>query len=176
MAIDITIDTIIDKVFVGFKKITPALVAISLASGSILFLPAKILDLLGLNELPENARTVIGILFLLSTTLIITIVLSSCWKVVTRKIRNTKVLKNLKKRFLALAPEQKKIILELLKSRDKVIVLDAASGNTLYLQNNNFIYRPGQIFSAGYDNEIYIKFAPHPWLIDLYNKEPELFL
>ncbi len=176
MAIDIPTDTIIDKVFACFKKITPALVAVSLASGAILFLPASILKLLGLNELRENARTVIGMLFLLSTTLIVTIALSACWKTVTRKTRHTMVLKNLKKRFLALAPEQKEIVLELLKSEDKVILLDAASGNTLYLQNNNFIYRPEQIFSAGYDNEIYMKFTPHPWLIDLYNKEPQLFL
>lgn len=175
MAIEIPTDTIVDKVFAGFKKITPALVAVSLASGAILFLPANILKLLGLNKLPENVRTVIGIVFLLSTTLIVTIALSVCWKTITRKIRHTKVLKNLKKRFLVLAPEQKKIVLELLKSEDKVILLDAASGNTLYLQNNNFIYRPEQIFSAGYDNEIYMKFTPHPWLIDLYNNEPDLF-
>lgn len=175
MAVDISADTIIDKVFAGFKKITPALVAVSLVSSAMLFLPANILELLGLKELSGNTRTVIGMLFLLSTTLIITIALSSFWKFVTRKIRNTKMLKNLRKRFLSLAPEQKEIVLELLKSEDKVILLDATSGNTLYLQNNNFIFRPEQIVSAGYDNEIYMKFTPHPWLIDLYNNEPELF-
>ena len=175
MAVDISADTIIDKVFAGFKKITPALVAVSLASSAILLLPKNFLELLGLHELPGKARTVIGIQFLLSATLIITIALSSCWRFVTRKIRHTKVLIQLKKRFLALAPEQKEIVLELLKSENKVILLDATSGNTLYLQNNNFIYRPEQIFSAGYDNEMYMKFTPHPWLIDLYNNEPELF-
>lgn len=175
MAIEIPTNTIIDKVFAGFKKITPALVAVSLASGAILFLPGHILELLGLNELPGKVRTVIGVLFLLSTTLIVTIVLSSCWKFVATKIRHTMVLKNLKKRFLALAAEQKEIILELLKSEDKVILLDMASGNARYLQDNHFIYRPEQMIVPGYDDEVYIKFIPHPWLIDLYNKESELF-
>lgn len=175
MAIEISTDTIIDKVFAGFKKITPALIATSLASSAVLFLPTNTLEILGLKELSGNTRTVIGVLFLLSTTLIVTIALSSFWKFVIRKIRQAKILKNLRKRFLALAPEQKGIVLELLKSEDKVILLDATSGNTLYLQNNNFIYRPEQIFSPGYDNEIYMKFTPHPWLIDLYNNEPELF-
>ena len=175
MAIEISTDTIIDKVFAGFKKITPALIATSLASSAVLFLPTNILELLGLKGVSGNTRTVIGVLFLLSTTLIVTIALSSFWKLVIRKIRQAKILKNLRKRFLGLAPEQKRIVLELLKSEDKVILLDATSGNTLYLQNNNFIYRPEQIFSPGYDNEIYMKFTPHPWLIDLYNNEPELF-
>ena len=85
------------------------------------------------------------------------------------------MLKKLRSRFIALAPEQKEIVLELLKSEDKVVLLDIAAGNTRYLQENNFIHRPEQIFSAGYDNEVYMKFIPHPWLIDLYSKEPELF-
>ena len=75
MSVEISTDTIIDKVFAGFKKITPALVAVSLASGAILFLPANVLNVLGLNGLPKNARITIGILFLLSTILIVTIFL-----------------------------------------------------------------------------------------------------
>ena len=175
MAIDISADTIIDKVFAGFKKITPALVAVSLVSGAILFLPKTVLELLGLNELPDNVRTTIGVTFLLSVALIITIAVSSCWKMITRKIKHKNMLKNLRSRFIALAPEQKEIVLELLKSEDKVIVLDIAAGNTKYLQENNFIYRPEQFYSGGYDDDVYMKFVPHPWLIDLYNKEPELF-
>ena len=175
MSVEISTETIIDKVFAGFKKITPALVAISLASGAILFLPASVLNVLGLNELPKNARTTIGILFLLSTTLIVTIILSSIWQKATRKMRCTKALKELRKRYLTLAPEQKKIVLELLKDEEKVIYLDEASGNTQYLLNNNFIYCPRQVFSPEPDNTIFMKYIPHPWLIDLYNKEPKLF-
>ena len=175
MAVEVSADTIIDKVFAYFKKITPALVAVSLASAAILFLPTSILKLLGLNDLPDEIRTTIGLLFLLSTTLIVTIAISSCWQCFARKIKHMSMLQGLKKRFLALAPEQKKIILDLLKRADKVIRLDMTSGNTIYLQENNFIYRPEQVFSPGFDNEIYMKYIPHPWLIDLYNKEPELF-
>lgn len=175
MAIDISADTFIDKVFASFKKITSALVAVSLVSGAILFLPKSILELLGLSELHDNVRTAIGVTFLLSVALIITIVASSCWKMITRKIKHKNMLKKLRNRFIALAPEQKEIILELLKNEDKVILLDIAAGNTRYLQESNFIHRPEQIFSAGYDNEVYMKFIPQPWLIDLYNKEPELF-
>lgn len=175
LSVEIPTDTIIDKVFAGFKKITPALVAVSLASGAVLFLPARVLNVLGLNELPKPARTTIGILFLLSTILIVTIFLSSIWQKATRKMRSIKLLKELRKRYIALAPEQKKIVLELLKDEEKVIFLDEASGNTQYLLENNFIYRPWQAFSPEHDNTIFMKYIPHPWLIDLYNKEPKLF-
>ena len=141
MAVEIPTDTIIDKIFSCFKKITPALVAVSLVSGSILFLPVNILEILGLNELHEDVRTVIGILFLLSTTLIITIVLSSWWKSIISKTRQRKALKVLKNRFVTLAPEQKQILLLMLKQKDKSLRLDMTSGNTQYLLNNNFIYR-----------------------------------
>ena len=171
LSVEISTDTIIDKVFAGFKKITPALVAVSLASGAILFLPANVLNVLGLNGLPKNARITIGILFLLSTILIVTIFLSKA----TRKMRSIKLLKDLRKRYIALAPEQKKIVLELLKDEEKVIYLDEASGNTQYLLNNNFIYCPRQVFSPEPDNTIFMKYIPHLWLIDLYNKEPKLF-
>lgn len=176
MAIEIPTDTIIDKVFAGFKKITPALVAVSLVAGAILFLPKSILELLGLNELPGNMRTIIGLVFLLSVALIATIAISYCWKTMTQKYKYSRTLKNLRNSFIALAPEPKKIVLKLLKSKEKHIVLDIASGNTIYLQDNNFIYRPEQMIIPGYDDVICAKFIPHPWLIDLYNKEPELFL
>ena len=117
MAIEIPTNTIIDKVFAGFKRITPALVAMFLASGAILFLPVHVLELLGLNGLPGKVRTVIGILFLLSITLVITIALSSCWKFVVRKIRRTMVLKNLKKDFLPFRRSKRKSFWNCLKVR-----------------------------------------------------------
>lgn len=175
MAVDISADAIVDKVFAGFKKITPALVAVSLVSGAILFLPNPILELLGLKELPDNTRTTIGVTFLLSVALIITIAGSSCWKMATQKIKHNNTLKKLRGRFIALAPEQREIILELLKSEDKVILLDIAAGNTRYLQDNNFIYRPEQLIIPDYGDTICARYIPHPWLVDLYNKEPELF-
>ena len=66
-------DKIIDKVFDGFKKITPALISIAILSGFVLFLPEFILSELGLNELPRLVISTVGIVFLLSCTLTLTI-------------------------------------------------------------------------------------------------------
>lgn len=34
---------------------------------------------------------------------------------------------------------------------------------------------PEQVFTLGRNNEIILTFVPHPWLLELYNDEPELF-
>ena len=54
MAAAISNDTNIDKVFAGYKKIIPAF----LVSAAILFQPKSIAELLGMNELSDNIRTI----------------------------------------------------------------------------------------------------------------------
>ena len=63
----------------------------------------------------------------------------------------------------------------MLKSKEKAISLDKNSGDTVYLVNNMFLYMPQQVFTLGWDNEMILTYVPHPWLLDLYNEEPELF-
>ena len=73
----ISVDNISEKTFDNFKKITPALVAIALLTGMILFLPESILDKMALSNLPDLWNKVIGLTFLLSVALIITLVVFS---------------------------------------------------------------------------------------------------
>lgn len=64
----------------------------------------------------------------------------------------------------------------MLKSKEKAISLDKNSGDTVYLVNNMFLHMPQQVFTLGWDdNEIILTYVPHPWLLDLYKEEPELF-
>jgi len=175
MSVEIPTDKIIDKVFAGFKKITPALIAVFLATSAVLFLHPKILMILGLNNIPELVRTIVGIIFLLSATLIVTIFLVEGWRFVQKKITREVTIRKLRNSVIKLAPEQKKIVLELLENEDKVIQLAMVSGNAIYLQDHGFIHRPDQMIIPGYDDELYAKYVPHSWLIDLYNKEPDLF-
>ena len=62
-----------------------------------------------------------------------------------------------------------------MKSSSKSIELDSLSGDTIYLSKHNFIHRPQQVVDAFvlYDNKY--TYVPQPWLIDLYEKDPELF-
>ena len=172
---NIPFDKIIDKVFDSFKKITPALVAVAIIAGLILFLPEPILSKLGLNELPSLVVSVIGTVFLFSCALIITIIGSVCWGALGKSIKQKQTYANLKKRYLGLSDDQKKIIIGMMLSDSKSAHLDATSGNTIYLVENGFIYRPHQILDAFDLQENSYTYVPQPWLFEIFQQNPELF-
>lgn len=169
------IESLSEKVFDSFKKITPALVAVALLSGFLLFLPETVLIKMSLNDLPDLWKRIIGIVFLLSVSLTLTIITFSISSKIITKYRNKRIKDNLKKRLKALSPRQKAIVVKMLKSDDKTIMLDKNSGDTIYLVNNLFLHMPQQLFTMGLDNEMKLTYVPQPWLLDLYNEEPELF-
>ena len=168
-------DKIIDKVFDGFKKVTPALVAVAIISGLILFLPISMLEKMELSNLPKGVTSIVGLVFLFSCALIATIIGSSVFQMARKKIKHARMLKNLKNKFLKLSLSQKKIIVKLLKSSSRSIVLDGTSGNTIYLKENHFIFKPEQILDMFEVCGNEYTYAPQPWLIDLSEKEPDLF-
>lgn len=171
----ISVDNISEKTFDNFKKITPALVAIALLTGMILFLPESILDKMGLSNLPDLWNKVIGLTFLLSVALIITLVVFSIISRIRDKRQTKRLREKLKKNLKRLSPRQKSIVVQLLHSEDKTISLDKNSGDTIYLVNSLFIYMPQQAFTLGWNNEMILTYVPQPWLLDLFNDEPELF-
>lgn len=171
----VSLDGLAEKTFDNFKKITPALVAIAILTGLLLFLPENILKRMDLDALPESWNRTIGIFFLLSVTLIITMIVFSTIKVIAKVRRNKRIRKKLKKKYKTLSLRQKSIILQLLHSEDKTITLDKNSGDTIYLVKNGFLYMPQQAFTFGWNNEMILTYVPQPWLLELYMEEPELF-
>lgn len=93
------IENLSEKTFDSFKKITPALVAIAILTGLLLFLPESVLARMSLNELPGLWKRIIGIVFLLSVALIGTIVIFPVFSYVLSKHRNRRIKENLKKRL-----------------------------------------------------------------------------
>lgn len=172
---NISVDNISEKAFDNFKKITPALVAIALLTGMILFLPESVLKKMALSNLPGLWNRIIGIIFLLSVALIATLVVFSVISKIKKQRMEKKIRKNLKRKLKKLNPHQKAIVFKLLHSEDKAISLDKNSGDTIYLVKNLFLYMPEQAFTFGWNNEITLTYVPHPWLLELYNDEPELF-
>lgn len=173
--VGVSLDSLAEKMFDNFKKITPALVASAILTGLLLFLPKSILGRMNLDVLPEFWNRIIGIVFLLSVTLIMTMIVFSVINMITEERRNKRIRRNLKKKYKTLSPRQRSIILDLLHSEDKTIALDKNSGDTIYLVNNLFLYMPQQVISFGWNNEMILTYVPQPWLMDLYNEEPELF-
>ena len=175
MSVNVNFDSKIDKIFADFKKLSPALIAVAIASGLILFLPYNILERMALDKLPDLWKRVIGIIFIVSVALIVTIVLVDVYKKVRAKIRYKLTIKKLRSRYLQLSNSQKALIKKMLHSRDKSSKLDCTSGDVLYLQENDFIHQAEKymFFGSGYTAPV--TFAPQPWLLDLYKQEPEIF-
>lgn len=169
------IEALSEKTFDNFKKVTPALTAIALLTGMILFLPDSILLAMNLDEMPALWNQIVGIFFLLSIALMVTIIVFSVIKYVSKKRKNKRIREDLKKKLPTLSPRQKAIIVELLRSEDKTISLDKNSGDTIYLVNSFFLLLPEQVFSLGWDNKMMLNYVPQPWLMDLFNEEPDLF-
>lgn len=171
MASENSVGNVIEKVFDRFKKVTPALIAVLIVSGLLLFLPETVLSRMTLNDLPAVWKRIIGITFLASATLIITIIID----VIIKKLNNRRMRKNFRKRYMELSDDHKAILLNILRSTNKKMKLDYAAGTTQYLMNNGFIH---QVQSYMFIGPGYIDppdFVPQPWLVDLYNTEPELF-
>ena len=173
--VGVSLDSLAEKMFDNFKKITPALVASAILTGLLLFLPKSILVRMNLDVLPEFWNRIIGIVFLLSVTLIMTMIVFSVINMITEERRNKRIRRNLKKKYKTLSPRQRSIILDLLHSEDKTIALDKNSGDTIYLVNNLFLYMPQQVITLGRNNEMIVTYVPQRWLSELYNEEPELF-
>lgn len=166
---------IVESVFNGFKKLTPALLAVAIASGCILFLPVQILSKMGLDRLLDGERTILGIVFLISTILIFVIIVSCIWHKICLSSQERKTINQYSKMYKHLSYDMKNIINEMMQSNDKSIILDEASGNTQYLINIGFIYRPKQYVPIGQNYEFRVKFVPTRALTELYINKPRLF-
>ena len=117
----ISVDSISEKIFDNFKKITPALVAIALLTGMILFLSDSVLKKMALDNLPDLWNRIIGLIFLLSVAIIVTLVVFSIISKNKNKRMAKKIRENLKNKLKKLSPRQKTIVFQLLHSEDKTI-------------------------------------------------------
>ncbi len=175
MAVSVDAKGLAEKVFDSFKKITPALVAISLAAGLILFLPTSILEKMALDNLNETWKRIIGITFVISLALIITIAIIKVCSIINNKFAPKRFRKKMRKQLIALPIELKRMLVNMLNSPNRSMALDPTSGNTLYLLNHLFIHQTQSFMLVGAGYIEPIPYAPEPWLIDLFNKEPDLF-
>ena len=171
MSVSVDTKGIFEKVFDNFKKITPALIVITTSTALILFLPTSILAKMSLDSLPDIWKRIIGIVFIVSTSLIIVIIIVNFFN----KIKPTLFRRMMRKKYINLASKYKLILKKMLNNNNRCLDLDPNSGDTLYLVNGVFIYRIQNLKLFDLSEKLKLTYAPEPWLIDLYEKEPELF-
>ena len=126
MSVDLKIGEIIDKIFLSFQKMSPALIAIAITCGFIIFAPKAFLEKLGIAELPTYVIQIIGSIFLLSIFLILCIFFS----IVSKRIRSAATMKRIEKAMEELTPEELKRVLFMFYSQGNVLSMSVQDGVT----------------------------------------------
>lgn len=131
--------------------------ALLIVSGLILFLPQKILALLGLNNLTEQHRTIIGITFLLSLSVLLLFLLGLIKDIflIKRKCRNRK------KYLISILNNTSSDEYDLLYNmyrKNMAIIVPNNTKSALYLQTNEIISAPPP------------KYIMQPWAANIIEK------
>ncbi len=166
---------LVSKVFDNLKDITPALIAVDICTGLFIFLPEEILLQMRLNLIPDSWYLVISLIFIFCISLTIVIGLRYMLNKVYLQIKYKKRIKGLRTSYINLNKKHKNLIKELLRSQEKSLHFNYYSGDIKYLVKNAFIYQTSNMTTQYGETHLYFPYSPQPWLIDLYNREPELF-
>lgn len=177
MSVDFKVSEIIDKVFAGFKKITPALIVLDIVASCILFLPKSFLSIVGMQNMPGVWRTICGIIFLFSTALIVVILLSPLVEKLKWQHREKQLWIQREKEWTSLPKDSKIVVCALLSEPSRSGYLIGTSAVTAYLINKNYIFRPQQHVNVNFSDVAHQQYVYclQPWVIDLYEKKPDLF-
>ena len=124
-----------DNIFNGLKKLSPALVALSIATGFIVFAPKWLLEKLGIQNLPDIITSIVGGVFILSTALIITIATFS----VIKGIGNRRHFRALEKQIDGLTPDELIRVLMMYHAPGNALSMSIQDGVTSALIGKNII-------------------------------------
>ena len=152
-------DKIIDNVFGGLKKLTPALIALLIASSFLLFAPKEIIEKINLHNLGNTFNTLCGFAFVISVSLIISILSFS----IIGAIKKQSYIKSLEKELLLLTHPEK-IIVELMYHMPAYsISLSVQEGITgALLQKKIIIYASSVGDRVGL---LTFQFVLQPWVV-----------
>lgn len=147
------------------------LFAIAFSCGALLFIPADMLESLGLHAFAQSNETVIGAIFLGSGVLLITHVLATIGKPLLEMALDTILQGQRQKRLHDLTSEEKKILLKYIENDARSLQLPITSGVVNGLVSEDIIYRSSSVGEgAG------MRFAHNiqPWAREYLKENPEL--
>lgn len=162
------------KDFIQLLKLPPSiLAAITLGTGLILFLPSNILQRLGLENIPELWRTILGLSFIISSSLLVIYfiikvvksIVSTYYRIRFKKIF-PKVMKNLRSEELA-------VVALLYRSPNYTSRLPYTDGVTVRLISKKVIQFTSSN-NLAYGDDLHIPFTITPIAQEYIDRNPEL--
>lgn len=165
------------KDFLEFLKLPPnILAAISLVSGTILFANDTLLSRLYMINFRNDYGFVVSIVFLISASLLVVLMITTVIKKIKSKFENIKLKKSQINYLLNLDKTKVKIIKSFIKESNHTLKMNQNDGLTQELSYFGIISLAGstQAVDFGYDNEMYLYYFLQPWVINLINSNDEL--
>lgn len=150
------------KDVVDFLKLPPhILAAISVVSGAILFLPISILQKLGLNDIQQFWKMLIGVSFLISSTLFIILIIIRLHSFIRNKINKKKFQKQFPKTIENLSIGEKIVLIAVYKTLDKTMYLPTTNGIIARLLSKIMLQFTSRTnISHGYDIRVPLTITP----------------
>ncbi|MBQ6895377.1 MAG: superinfection exclusion B family protein [Clostridia bacterium] len=166
MGINISADKFLDSVFAGFRKVTPALLAIDIVAGLIIYGPKRILESVYLSNLPNGVLKIVGIIFLISTFLLIINVIS--YLVV--RIRKKIYIRHLNKELELCTYVEKKMISIMYYAPSHSLLMSFYGQTKGALLFKNIIVQTTNVSSdIGYMTFSYML---QPWVVNYIKRHP----
>lgn len=154
-------------------KLSPKyLIPISLVSGFALFASSDILEIFGINSLVAQIRPYLGIIFLLSSALLITNVVMSVYFWIQNKYQEGNNLRMLQKRLHSLTDGEKRILEHYINNQTRSQYLSMLDGVVNGLELENIIFRSSNV-ARGVDRWAY---NIQPWAWEYLNKHRNLLV
>lgn len=162
---------------IDFLKLPSSIMsAISLASGIVLFLPESILSKLYMIEFRSKYGFVIGVVFIVSTSILLIGIMLNIYKIIKNKYTNKIVEKNTKKLLINLDIYKKAIVYMLYITDNNTYTLPLNDGAVAFLEQWMVIQKATtQYFVTDMQNPQFPYFL-QPWVIEKLNEDEELLL
>ena len=169
MGVSLKMEKLLELVKLPVKTI----LALSVATGLILFLPNNIIHKLYIDNLKEKYGFIIGIVFIISISIVFINIIIYIFNTIKEKISILKLKFYRKKILKSLDESEKNVLLEFMNSANKTVRLPIHSGTTIKLQNYKIISPAGNnhIVDARY---MEIPYFIQPWAYEYLNKHKNL--
>ena len=162
------------KDFIQLLKLPPSiLTAIAMSTGLILFLPVDILKRLGLDNIPEEWRIILGLALIISSSLLVVYFIIKIVKYISSKYYNMRFRVLFPKLMNGLRTEELAVVALLYRSPNYTSRLSYTDGVTIRLKSKNII----QLTSSknlAYGDDLLIPFTITPVAQNYIDKHSEL--
>ncbi|WP_320927880.1 superinfection exclusion B family protein [Hungatella sp.] len=162
------------KDFIDFLKLPPNILgALSIASGALLLLPDKLAEKLYMTEFRDKYGFTIGIIFVISTAILIVLLGSKVYHYFHDKSSSKKLVEAQIKYLKQMNPEQVAVIREFIQEPTHTLPLPCNNGLVIELQHFQIVTPAGQTHLVNMLDP-QINYFLQPWVIQRISCDDEL--